>query len=169
MGTETDTTFDVESPVAWTTGGALGGAIGAAAFGVLAWVFDPDIVAVAIPAIYGLDPTTAAGWAIHIVHGVALGILFGLLVTRKPIRAAVRMNPETEVISKTGLWLRLAGAGFVFGLAIWAVLPLLVLPVWVEAVGGSAAEFPAAAVESLLGHLLFGTVLGLVFALTVDY
>lgn len=55
-----------------------------------------------------------------------------------------------------------------FGLAVWAILPLLVLPVWIETTGGGAGDFPTAAAESLGGHLLFGTILGFVFATIVD-
>lgn len=48
-------------------------------------------------------------------------------------------------------------------------MPLLVLPVWTDAVGVDAAvTFPAMAIESLVGHLLFGLVLGVVFATVVD-
>ena len=172
MSTETDSTsaLGVESPLGWTIGGALGGAIGAIAFGVLIWLFDPDVVAAAIPAIYGLDPIGVAGWAIHVAHGIVLGVVFGFLVTRGPILGTIQMTPATEGLSRTGLWLRMVGAGFVFGLAVWAILPLLVLPVWVEAIGAEAAgDFPAAAAESFLGHLVFGTVLGLVFASAVDF
>ena len=171
MGTETESAsaFGVESPLDWTIGGGLGGALGAVAFGVLLWLLDPEIVAVAIPAIYGLEPTGVVGWTIHVVHGVVLGLVFGLLVTRRPILQFVQMSAETEALSQTGMWIRTIGAGFVFGLAIWAILPVLVLPAWAEAFGAEGAgAFPTAAVESLAAHLVFGLVLGLVFATTVD-
>lgn len=171
MSTETDSTsvFGVGSPLDWTIGGTLGGALGSLAFGVLIWVFDPEIVAVAIPGIYGLDPVGVAGWAIHIAHGAVLGLVFGFLVTRRPILGIIRMGSETDAISRTGMWLRVTGAGFTFALAVWAILPVLVLPVWIDMIGTEAAsDFPFAAVESLLGHLAFGIVLGLVFASTVD-
>ncbi|RQG92573.1 hypothetical protein [Natrarchaeobius chitinivorans] len=171
MSAESDTTsaFGISSQWGWPIGGALGGAVGAAAFGILMWVFDPDILTAAIPAIYGFEPVGVAGWGIHIAHGIVLGIVFGFLVTRDLILGAVTMNPETDVLSQTAIAARIVAAGFVFGLAIWAILPLIVLPVWLEAIGTEAAgEFPAIAVESLVGHLLFGTVLGIVFAATVD-
>ncbi|WP_137289730.1 hypothetical protein [Natronorubrum halophilum] len=171
MSTESDnaSAFGISGSGGWLVGGALGGAVGAAAFGLLMWLFDPDAVAVAIPAIYGLELTGIVGWGIHIAHGIVLGLIFGFIVTRKSVLGILRTDVETEALSRTGMLLRLVGAGFVFGIAIFAVLPLAVLPVWVQTVGGGAVgDFPTAAIETLLGHLVFGTVLGLVFAAIVD-
>ncbi|ELY87697.1 hypothetical protein C483_17398 [Natrialba hulunbeirensis JCM 10989] len=171
MSAESDTqsTVGVETSIGWPVGGAVGGAVGALAFGALIWLFDPEVVSAAIPGIYGLDPVGVVGWGIHLVHGIGLGLIFGFLVTREPILGTLQMNPETESLSRTGITLRVVAAGFVFGLAIWAVLPVIVLPVWIEAIGTeAAADFPTAAVESMVGHLLFGTVLGIVFALVTN-
>lgn len=169
MSTESNTitTFGLSGSVGWLVGGALGGAIGAAAFGLLLWLFDPGIVEATIPAIYGLEVTGVVGWLIHLAHGVVLGLVFGVLVTREPVFEILRANAETEALSDAGIALRLVGAGFVFGLAAWTILPVLILPVWAGAMGG-ASDFPIVGIESLLGHLLFGTVLGVVFAATVD-
>lgn len=170
MSTETDTSsaFGISGSTGWVVGGVVGGAIGAVAFGLLMWLVDPAAVAVAIPEIYGLEPVGAVGWGIHIVHGIVLGLVFGFLITRRPILGVLRTNVETDALSQTSVGVRLVGAGFVFGLTVWAILPLLVLPVWADAMGGGAGGFPTAAAESLMGHLLFGTVLGLVFATIVD-
>lgn len=171
MSAESDTqsTVGIETSIGWPVGGAVGGAVGALAFGALIWLFDPEVVSAAIPGIYGLDPVGVAGWGIHIIHGIVLGLLFGFLVTREPILGTLQMSPETESLSRTGITLRVVAAGFVFGLAVWAILPVIVLPVWIEAIGTQAAgEFPTAAVESMIGHLLFGTVLGIVFALVTN-
>lgn len=170
MATEYDDTsgFGIGGTAGWLVGGALGGVVGAAAFGLLMWAFDPDVIAAAIPAIYGLDPVGVVGWGIHAVHGLGLGLVFGFLVSRETVLGVLLTDAETEALARTGGMLRLVAAGFVYGLAIWAILPLLVLPVWAGTVGGTGGEFPTAAVESLLGHLLFGTVLGLVFAVTAD-
>lgn len=167
--TETGTGFGIAGKAGWTIGGALGGALGAVAFGVLMWLFDPDVVAAAIPALYGFDPSTGLGMALHVFHGVLLGLLFGFVVTRPTVRAVVRTDVETDALAETGLALRVVAAGFVFGLALWAILPVIALPVWTGPIGPEAAgEFPAVAVESMVGHALFGLVLGLVFAVTVD-
>lgn len=162
--------FGISGATGWLVGGTVGGALGAAAFGLLMWLLDPAIVEVAIPAVYGLEPVGVVGWGMHIGHGVVLGLIFGVIITREAVLGVLLTDVETESLSRTGVMFRLVGAGFVFGLAIWAILPLLVLPVWVEAagVGGEVGDFPTDAIESLVGHLVFGTVLGLVFAATVD-
>lgn len=171
MSGESDTTaaFGLSGNTGWLVGGALGGAIGAIAFGIVMLLLDPDVLEAAIPAIYGLEPAGLLGWGIHIAHGIVLGLVFGLLVTRPSILGMLRTDVETDVLSRSGIILRLIGAGLVYGITVWAILPLLVLPVWIDAVGGSGAELiSGAAAGSLLGHALFGVVLGAVFATIVD-
>ncbi|WP_049888653.1 hypothetical protein [Natronococcus occultus] len=170
MSTErSETTVADVGGVGWVVGGAVGGAIGSIAFGAILWLLDPAVVEITIPEFYGLEPVGAVGWGIHAAHGIVLGLLFGFLVTRDPILRTLRMTVDTDALSRTDVWIRVVGAGFVFGLAIWAILPVIVLPVWADTLGaGGAGEFPAFAAESLLGHVLFGTVLGLVFATVVD-
>ena len=171
MGTDTEhaTGFGIDSEVGWPIGGVLGGILGAAAFGSLIWLIDPEIVRAAIPGIYGIEAAGLYGWAIHLLHGAVLGIVFGLLVTREFILGIIRTSAETEVLEERSDWARVTAAGFVYGLAIWAILPMIALPMWTAAAGtDAAADFPALAVGSLVGHLVFGLVLGLVFATTVD-
>ena len=161
--------FGIGGTIGWAVGGALGGGIAAAAFGLLMWVLDPEIVEAAIPAIYGFDQSTVLGMSFHLLHGAVLGLVFGFVVTRPWILGIIVGADRTETVSETGLTLRVIASGFVFGLAIWAILPVIVLPAWVDAVGGPAAgEFPTAAVESMIGHMVFGLVLGLVFAVVVN-
>ncbi|RQG89899.1 hypothetical protein EA462_07765 [Natrarchaeobius halalkaliphilus] len=171
MSTESDTVsaFGISSSWGWSIGGIVGGVIGAAAFGLIMWLVDPEILSGAIPAIYGLEAVGVVGWGIHLAHGAVLGLVFGYVVSRDPVLGVLKTTPETEVLSRTGVTLRVIAAGFVFGLAIWAILPLIVLPVWLETIGTQAAgDFPGIAIESLIGHVLFGTVLGIVFAIGVD-
>ncbi|WIV67911.1 hypothetical protein [Natrialbaceae archaeon AArc-T1-2] len=174
MSTESDTAdsttgFGISSRVGWPIGGAVGGVVGAAVFGLLIWLIDPAIVEDAVPGIYGLEATGVGGWLIHLVHGAALGIVFGFLVTRDLFLGIIRTDVETDAIASTGEMARVTAAGFVYGLAVWSILPVVVLPLWVEVFGADpAAGFPAFAVESLVGHLVFGLLLGFVFATTVD-
>lgn len=171
MSTESDerSGFGLRNALGWTIGGALAGITGAAAFGVLMWLFDPGIVDAAIPALYGVEPAGIVGWGIHLGHGAVLGLVFGFFVTREFVLGALRTDVDTEALSETGVVMRVAAAGFAFGMAVWAILPVLVLPAWFQAVGAETTdEFSAVAVESLAGHLLFGVVLGLVFAIVVD-
>ncbi len=159
----------VQSRFGWPIGGAVGGIAGAVVFGALMWLFDPETFSTAIPALYGAETGGTLGWLFHLVHGVVLGVVFGFLVTRGPVLGVLRTDVETDALARIGGVARIAAAGFAYGLAVWTILPLIVLPVWVGTIGGVAAgEFPGVAIESMLGHLLFGLVLGIVFAAIVD-
>lgn len=152
----------------WLIGGAVGGIVGSLLFGVLLWFVDPEIVAGSIPAIYGIDPAGIVGWALHAVHGLVLGIVFGFVVTRELILGALAADVETEFLAAMGIELRLALAGLVYGLAIWAILPLVVLPIWLGVAGIDDPGFPVAAVETLVGHLAFGALLGALFSVFAE-
>lgn len=162
------TVLSIGGSLNWVIGGTVGGALGSLLFGVLLWAIDPDIVAVAIPAIYGFNPAGAIGWALHLVHGSVLGIVFGFLVSREPILGALTADVETDFIAAMGPGIRLTLAGAVYGLAVWAILPVIVLPIWMAVAGVTDPRFPAIAFESLVGHLLFGLLLGALFSVFVE-
>lgn len=151
----------------WLLGGAAGGAVGSLLFGIVLWLIDPAAVTEAIPAVYGLDPG-AVGWGFHILHGIVLGIIFGFLVSRGPVMGALTADVETGFIATLGPTARVTLAGMVYGLAIWALLPVVILPV-VTGIGGTAEPtFPGVAIESLLGHLLYGLLVGWLFSVFVE-
>lgn len=169
MSTEVDnlTRSGVGGSFNWLVGGAVGGAIGSLLFGAVLWLLDPTIITDAIPAIYGLETAGTAGWLFHLGHGLILGTVFGFLITRNPILGALMADVETDFLAAMGPVLRLTLAGLVYGLAVWTVLPVIVLPIW-AAIGIGEAGFPALAFEGLVGHLLYGLLLGALFALIVD-
>lgn len=159
----------LSGPLDWPVGGALGGALGAASFGLLVWAVDPRIVESAVPALYGIEATGVVGWGFHLVNGAVFGLVFAFVVTRPAVLGALRADVETPILASLGLPGRLVCAGFAYGLLIWALLPVLALPIWLETVATDRAElFPALALEGLVGHLLFGVVLGAVFAAVAD-
>lgn len=151
----------------WLVGGAIGGAVGSVLFGAVLWVIDPAIITESVPAIYGLETAGTAGWLFHLAHGLVLGSVFGFLVTRGLILGALMADTETDILAAMGPGLRLTLAGFVYGLLVWTLLPVLVLPIW-AAVGVGETAFPALAFETLVGHLLYGLLLGALFALVVN-
>ncbi len=151
----------------WVVGGAVGGLAGSLLFLVVLWLADPTIVTEAIPAIYGLEPGMT-GWWFHVGHGIILGVVFGFIVSREIVLGTLSADAESAIVGDLGLSARMSLAGMVYGLAIWAFLPLIVLPAWTTIAGAGTAAFPATAVESLLGHLLYGLLLGLLYALIVD-
>ncbi len=139
MSTESDTAtaFGISSQRGWPIGGALGGAIGAAAFGLLMWLFDPEVLTAAIPRSTGSNPWVSSAGDPHPPRDRPGDRL------RFPRHAGTDPGcgddePETDVLSQTSIRLRIVAAGFVFGLAIWAILPLIVLPVWLETIGTAA-------------------------------
>ena len=152
----------------WLVGGAISGLVGSAAFGVLLWALDPEYVAAGIPAIYGLDPAGAVGWGLHLLHGLVLGAVFGFLVTREPILGTLTADVATGFIAAMGPGLRISLAGLVYGLTIWMLLPMVALSIWATVGGIAETGFPGTAVESLIGHMLYGLLLGALFSLFVE-
>ena len=156
MSTATETS-EAERGAQWRTegdwrAGVIGGVLGAAAMGVLVLAMNRATLAVAIPSLYGLAPpeSVAAGLFVHISHGAVLGVVFAA------IAAAVGAESSTETVGLGALW----------GVVAWVVLAALVMPVWLSMVGSPAnPPFPNFAIPSLLWHLVYGVVLGAVYAL----
>ncbi|NGM68218.1 hypothetical protein G6M89_04205 [Natronolimnobius sp. AArcel1] len=150
----------------WILGGAIGGIVGSLTFGFVLWAVNPTIITETIPALYGIDPIGTAGWIFHIAHGLVLGLLFGFLVSREFIRGTLMTHADADFLDSMGVSTRLTLAGFVYGLAIWALLPLV--PTWLAIGGLDTAGFPFFAFESLVGHALYGLFLGWLFSLVVE-
>ncbi|MCU4750987.1 hypothetical protein OB919_03160 [Halobacteria archaeon AArc-curdl1] len=151
----------------WLVGGAAGGLLSSALFGGLLWLVEPTIITETIPAIYGLEPG-AAGWGFHLLHGLLLGIGFGLLISRPLVLGTITATVETDPLEALGPGARITMAGIVYGLAIWALLPVIAQTIWITVTGMADTTFPTIAFESLVGHLLWGLVLGAVFSLFVE-
>lgn len=155
MSTTTETTRSYDLGTGNWKAGVLGGVAGSAVMGALILVMNPPTLAVAIPSLYALapPPNPVAGLAVHLVHGAVFGVVFAGLA-----RLASADSPGT-----------LLGLGIGWGIATWAVFAALVMPVWLGAVGSPASPpFPNFAPPSLLWHVVFGVVLGGVYALTAD-
>ncbi|MDF9748345.1 histidine kinase [Natrinema salsiterrestre] len=130
--------------------GTVGGIVGALVFGAMMAMQTPPVLEAAIPAMYGLEGGLA-GTVIHVSHGAVLGVVFAALLVA---------TGRTEL----GLGSS-AAVGLAYGLGVWAVLAVVVMPIWLSAVGfGMAPDVPNVAVESLVGHAAYGLVLGVVYA-----
>lgn len=160
--------YGIGGSVNWLIGGAVSGVVGSLFFGGLLWTIDSDIVTETIPAIYGLDPSGTVGWIFHLSHGLVLGVVFGFLVTREPILGTLTADVETGFIAAIGPGVRFAGAGIVYGLAVWTVLPVFAQSILTAVRGGGDPGFPVAAFESLVGHLLYGLLLGALFSVFAE-
>ena len=87
----------------------------------------------------------AVAWGVHLAISAAIGAGFGLVLAPRVTGPA------------TGL-----GLGAAYGLVWWVLGPLLLMPL---AMGMPLLSVDATAWQSLLGHLVFGLVLGAVAAL----
>ena len=155
MSTTTETAnVSTDADGEWKAG-ALGGIAGAIVMGGLALAMNPPTMAVAIPSLYTLapPPNPVAGLGVHVSHGAVLGVIFA------GIAGALGADSPGRVI----------GLGIGWGVVTWAVLAALVMPVWLGAVGSPASPpLPNFAPPSLLWHLAYGLVLGVVYTLTAD-
>ncbi|GAB3017738.1 DUF6789 family protein [Natronobiforma cellulositropha] len=147
MASETVTRSDAPTETGlepWQAG-AVGGIAGAVVFGAMMAAMVPDMLAAMIPAMYGLEGTVA-GWGVHLFHGAVLGLVFGVALT-----AAGRQRTDLA----TGV-----GAGVAYGVLLWAILAVVVMPVWL----GMAEMVPNLDTTSLVGHVVYGATLGVVYA-----
>lgn len=143
--------------------GVGGGFVGNVLFGlVMRYVMPPPLLETVIPAMYGIEgPALAAGWAIHLFHGVVLGIMCVAMVQYGPLRA-----PAREIGGSI-----LLGVGY--GVPTTALLAVLLMPLWLSAVGFPAVPpFPNFAIPgtvvSLVGHVLYALPVSVGYALVTE-
>ncbi|WP_254766429.1 DUF6789 family protein [Salinilacihabitans rarus] len=148
MAQETATRTGVRTDTAvepWQAGVA-GGIVGALAFGALMAATSPEMLETVIPSMYGLEGGLA-GWFVHVSHGAILGVVFAALLV-----AAGRPHPSLGAGT---------AAGVAYGVVVWAALAVVVMPVWL----GMPEMVPNLDVGSLVGHVVYGAGLGVVYAL----
>ncbi len=133
-------------------GGAGAGFVGAIAMGLAFTVLDPALLSAFIPGLYGFEGSLAVGWLAHLLHGILFGLGF-----------AVVMDDPSLVQVSDHVWKSVV-AGIVYGLVLAVVGMGVVMPMWSRAVGLSQTlEVPFLTVPLLVGHVVFGVVLGAVF------
>lgn len=169
MASETETITDrgVGGSLNWLVGGAVGGVAGAVIFGALLWILEPTAVTETIPGMYGLDGGGMAGWAFHLLHGVLLGIIFAFVVTREFVLGILTADVETPILDSLSLTGRFTGAGLAYGIAVWAFGPGLILAT-AATIGDTVNLLPVGSGYNLLGHLLYGSLLGAMVSVFTD-
>jgi hypothetical protein len=146
--TTTDARTGIELP-AWQAG-TVAGVLGGVVMGVMLTMQMTPVIEHAIPAMYGLDGGLA-GWIVHVSHAAILGVGFAAALT------AVDTSDWSNATT--------AAAGLAYGVVLWAVLAVLVMPVWLDAVGfANAPALPNVNVQSLIGHAVYGVVAGVAYA-----
>jgi hypothetical protein len=135
-------------------GGVVGGLLGGLTFGFFLSLVAPGVVENAIPALYALGtPAGFVGWAIHMCHGAVLGVVFAVLADADGIDRGLATNLDTAV------------AGLVYSLLVWAALAVVLMPLWLGAVGfPNAPPLPNISTISVGGHTLYGIVLGISYS-----
>lgn len=145
-----ETTVGHERPVGsrWVCGAVAG-----LAAGVVFGLYLQFVVGV-LPATGGSaeTETLASDWAIHLFHSVGFALVYaGLASWPRALEYADR--PATGV---------LLGAGY--GAVVWLVAVAAALAFWTVANGVWMLPIPSPSLPSLGGHLLYGVVLGVGFA-----
>lgn len=144
MSTET-TTRAASTLASRAAAGVAGGLAGGVVFGVL--MHARDMLPMVAQLIGG--ESVALGWLVHLFNSALFGAVFGVLVARWAARP-----------------LAAGAAGLGYGLLWWVLGALLIMPAWL---GMSGMIFHVGENQwwSLLGHLVYGLVLGLVTAALV--
>lgn len=140
MATTTPGTTTMTTMTPRLTAGVAGGLAGGVVFGMLMQAMGM------IPMVAMLVGSTsiAVGWGVHLVNSVVIGGLFGLLAGRYLARLGAAV-----------------GAGLVYGMVWWVLGGLLAMP---ARLGMATFQLNETAWRSLMGHLVFGLVLGAVGA-----
>ncbi|MFC7157631.1 histidine kinase [Halomarina halobia] len=155
MGSEVEVDSQVsteqETDVQWKAGiGA--GLVAGVVMGIMLTVMMGPVIAAAIPALWGLNGL-AAGWGVHLVNSAIFGLVFAAIVASPPVR------------QYTGSLGRTTAVGVAYGVVIWIVAAGIVMPIWLQAVGfPMAPPLPNFNPMSLVGHVVYGAVLGGVYS-----
>ncbi|RZH67138.1 hypothetical protein [Natrinema altunense] len=156
-----DNTHSLDGVGVWG-GGVTGGLIAGIAMGLVLHLGGNQIELLG-----GLatDPSTAVGvgWTIHLMLSIAFGLLFAAISSREAVQQLVDDFSDYVVMGLAfGSVLGLFAGGVLFPLAMEradvAALPVPFLPI-----SGTTGELVSALVFGL-GHLVYGLVLGAVFA-----
>lgn len=162
--TTESTTARSISPWDWWRG-ALGGFLGSVGFGLMmAFIMPPPLLEVVIPNMYGIaatpdNPAPLAGWFFHQFHGVTLGLAYVAYVELP----AVRAWKDARTVSGAVVH------GLIWGVVTTLILAVLVMPLWLQAVGfPMAPPFPnlgAPTIMSLIGHIVYALPLAGLYAI----
>ncbi len=156
MATETATATDVSTDGGDWKAGVAGGLAGGLVFGAMMSMMTPGVLEMGIPAMYGIEgPAGGIGWVIHMFHAAVIGLGFAAIASLKP-----------DLSHSTGTSL---GVGAGYGLLVWIALAVIVMPIWLGAVGfPGAPPLPNIGVESLVGHVVYGAVLGAAYPFVAE-
>jgi len=103
-----------------------------------------------IGALYGIE-SAVVGWITHLFHSVVFALLFVALTSWPPLRDRTDSVPAVTVL------------GVAWAVVLALVAAGMLMPVWISAVGVGDLVFPNVTATSVMGHVLWGFVLGAVY------
>lgn len=122
--------------------------------GLVIMVMDFELLRTTIAVLYGQEESLIIGWIAHLVHGSLFGLLFAVLLS-EPNLARLYQR----------MW-KIVAAGIVYGVVLTVVAAGIIMPIWLGAVEyPRAPSIPNITVTSLIWHVVYGIVLGVVFSL----
>jgi hypothetical protein len=159
MASETGTVADRSVESSEWLYGAIGGIVGTIIYGLMHQFIVPSpVLTMVIPAMYGIaGPALAVGWAFHLFHGIVIALVYVAIVELTGLSAyAHRLRSSI-------------GLGIGYGILITAVLPVIVLPLWLSVVGfPQAPPFPNLSIPgtivSLIGHTIYSIIVAGIYA-----
>lgn len=125
-----------------TQQGVLNGILGGLAGGVVFGLMMQSLGMMGMVAMLAGSESIAVGWGVHLAISAVFGAVYGAVVAPR--------------ITGWGAGL---GTGVVYGALLWVIGPLLLMP---SRMGMPVFTVNTTALQSLLGHLVFGLVLGAV-------
>jgi hypothetical protein len=128
--------------------GALAGIVGGLVFGLLMVIAMPPMLGM----IGSLVGAPNLGWGVHLVFSALIGAGFGLVLGRW-----------------VDGWGAAVGLGLTYGFVWWILGPLLIMPTWLGMGPALATALQTPNLMSLMGHLIYGAVTGLVYQAVAHY
>lgn len=153
MAAEAETATRTETGMSRWTSAAIAGLAAGVVMGLMIQ-FVMGIMPV-IGALYGA-PGLVTGWIVHLFHSVVFALIYAGIVGQPSLS-----NYATKATSGAGL-------GAAYGFAIWIVAAVVVMPLWLSAIGLPSPGVPNINVQSLVGHLVFGVLLGALYPLLTN-
>lgn len=140
---------ELESPVGASADDMVqvsaAGLVAGVAMGLTLWSFGDGLAI--IGGLYGIE-SAVVGWITHLFHSVVFALLFVALTSWQPLRDRTEGVPSVTVL------------GIAWAVVLALVAAGMLMPVWISAVGVGDLVFPNVTETGVVGHVLWGLVLG---------
>ena len=110
----------------------------------------------AVAALYGYE-SVVAGWVAHLFHSLVFAVIFAGIASLPVLKKYASGFPTSVLV------------GTAFGVAVWVFGGVVAMPLWLASIGMDAPTVPNVVPMSLLAHIVYGGVLGVVYPLAVGF